>query len=126
MFWLGDAASTENQTDDIRQPAGRYGVYPVIESHEDIAASARQPGGLIEGNDWLGGDTMKNALDERLDGVKVVRMIQVTMAKGTGSMEDPVRQIQRYFDMKGNLIAEVTTDGMSYRRGTSAAICAME
>lgn len=81
---------------------------------------------MIEGNDWLGGDTMKNALDERLDGVKVVRMIQVTMAKGTGSMEDPVRQIQRYFDMKGNLIAEVTTDGMSYRRGTSAAICAME
>ena len=48
MFWLGDAASTENQTDDIRQPAGRYGLYPVIESHEDIAASARQPGGLMD------------------------------------------------------------------------------
>jgi len=43
--------------------------------------------------------------NERLEEVKIVEVIKVELARGTGlKKEDPVRKVIQYWDLKGNLI----------------------
>lgn len=42
----------------------------------------------------------------RIDEVKVVKVIHVKCARGSGTEKDPVRFIDQYWDLKGNLLAE--------------------
>ncbi|MDU1390031.1 hypothetical protein ACQUEQ_08475 [Enterococcus casseliflavus] len=43
--------------------------------------------------------------------VEVVQLIRVTLKKGSGIFEDPVRLVNSYFDFDGNLV--FTHDGQS-------------
>lgn len=42
----------------------------------------------------------------RIDEVKVVKVIHVKCARGSGTEEDPVRFINQYWDLKGNFLLE--------------------
>ena len=42
--------------------------------------------------------------DEKLESIKVVEVIKVEIVRGTGENENPVRQVNQYWDFEGNLI----------------------
>lgn len=42
----------------------------------------------------------------RIDEVKVVKVIHVKCARGSGTEKDPVRFIDQYWDLKGNFLLE--------------------
>lgn len=40
------------------------------------------------------------------NGVRVIRVIETRAIRGSGTEEDPVREIVQYWDFEGNLLAE--------------------
>ncbi len=44
--------------------------------------------------------------NERVDAVQVVHVVRVQMVRGTGAAGDPVRQVVRFYDFEGELLAE--------------------
>lgn len=51
----------------------------------------------------------------RIDEVKVVKVIHVKCARGSGTEEDPVRFINQYWDLKGNFLLERSIKKMIIR-----------
>lgn len=45
-------------------------------------------------------------LNERVDDVRVMHVVRVSMRRGTGTAGDPVRPVVRFYDFDGNLLAE--------------------
>ena len=42
--------------------------------------------------------------NEKLKNVEIVETIKVTLIRGVGTANDPVREVIQYWDLKGNLI----------------------
>ncbi len=43
-------------------------------------------------------------LDEKIEKVEITKIIKVQLIKGTGKKENPVRQVNQYWDLDGKLI----------------------
>lgn len=49
---------------------------------------------------------MTRALMERIDGAKMIDVIEVILVRGEGTQQDPLRKVLQYYDKNGNLLAE--------------------
>lgn len=45
-------------------------------------------------------------LNERLDGAKVIQVIQVDFVRGAGIEGDPIRSVTRYYSLDGGYLSE--------------------
>ena len=41
---------------------------------------------------------------------KIIQVIEIKAQKGIGIEKDPVREVTQYWDLKGNLLAEIDND----------------
>lgn len=58
-----------------------------------------------------------------VDSVKVVTLIETTTLIGSGSKEDPHRNLVQYWNMEGTLIAETDSFLEKEKRATEVAPC---